>query len=1176
MKENIESQTDKEKIQIELPLSINNNSNQYSTLTDLPKNCVRIKNKEAEGETKIKTIECLKLPIEKFILFIFLSIITIGIIPLFAKWYIGFRKKMLYTSVSFPEAQYFYITSTDEKIYIEKKLIFTQSAELEKIDRIYFENNLLKYIYNIEKDFFECLEFFDFENINFKNFTENNSLKGLTKTILDRRISTYGKCQLNIPIPTIFAYLAEVLTGPFYILQYLSVILWIAEEFILFSIVLLVVTLLLTILNYIFVRISMLKIKELAGTNSQIKILRDNKSLNNEDIINYSASEELAPGDIFILDKINTLVPCDCLLLSGDALLNESMLNGESTPVAKNSIPNIDMPFNFNDAKNHILFDGTKILELKNTKYNFVYAMALRTGFTSLKGQLVRTVVFPKKTKDEFSSQVIKFILTYAILFGIIYIIYLVKMIEYKLPTRYIVFRLLDAILYVIPPTLTIYLSCCTTFSIIRLKWKRILGLQPDKIIPAGKIDVCCFDKTGTLTKNDIDVIGYLDLEIKNFNEKKNFERNSEENLNLKIIDSINRTHKLCSESIFFKLFSTCHSIHRINNELLGDSLDLQMFKFSQWEYQTNPDPNVKFSVAYNTNLNILDILKVYEFSSESMRMSVIAKDRDLNKTYCFTKGAPEIITKLCKENTIPENQKKILEILSMKGYRILGICYKELSLNIADLNSFTRESAEIDSIFLGFLISENKLKPDTAECILNLRKANIEIKIISGDNPLTTVQASREANITEKEIPVLLIDVLKNNNFSEEINFKIINSFNFTNTNNNSFDLIINQKDLIENNLEQESNILTEYQRLNFILENHSSKCIAITGNLLDYLFLHLKKIEKNKKSEKNKLSDKDLQIINLNKLIFEKCKIFSRMKPEHKAKIVENLQKLNYNVAMIGDGANDCSALKQADIGISFSEAEASFSAPFSSLDTSINCVEKVLLEGRATLLNYIEVFQYIMSSAFIKYFANMILSFSMSYFNDFQFFYVSYLSVLPATLLLGTSPPVDKICLHKPPQDLMGVNNLISIYGQNAISAFALITINFVLKNSSFYFYIPILDNGNLRTKGMENTSLVMVVNILFVFSIFAFVVSSPFKKRFYYNVPLTIWLTIVLIYNTAIIFKRNIGFGGLEYVEFPAFFNFQIFLISYGFGIGMILLQEVLKFYLYNKRLCKKKI
>ena len=49
----------------------------------------------------------------------------------------------------------------------------------------------------------------------------------------------------------------------------------------------------------------------------------------------------------------------------------------------------------------------------------------------------------------------------------------------------------------------------------------------------------------------------------------------------------------------------------------------------------------------------------------------------------------------------------------------------------------------------------------------------------------------------------------------------------------------------------------------------------------------------------------------------------VFARTKPNDKAKIVLVYQHMNKKVAMCGDGANDCGALKQADIGLSLSQA-------------------------------------------------------------------------------------------------------------------------------------------------------------------------------------------------------------------------------------------------------------
>ena len=69
-----------------------------------------------------------------------------------------------------------------------------------------------------------------------------------------------------------------------------------------------------------------------------------------------------------------------------------------------------------------------------------------------------------------------------------------------------------------------------------------------------------------------------------------------------------------------------------------------------------------------------------------------------------------------------------------------------------------------------------------------------------------------------------------------------------------------------------------------------------------------------------------------------------------------------------MCGDGANDCSALKAAHVGISLSEAEASIAAPFTSripdiryqsviadypMNIFFSCVVHLIKEGRAALV-------------------------------------------------------------------------------------------------------------------------------------------------------------------------------------------------------------------------------
>ena len=90
-------------------------------------------------------------------------------------------------------------------------------------------------------------------------------------------------------------------------------------------------------------------------------------------------------------------------------------------------------------------------------------------------------------------------------------------------------------------------------------------------------------------------------------------------------------------------------------------------------------------------------------------------------------------------------------------------------------------------------------------------------------------------------------------------------------------------------------------------------------------------------------------------------KAQIFARMSPDEKNEVVERLQGLGYTVLMCGDGANDCAALKAADVGLSLSEAEASVAAPFTSRTPDISCVLEVIKEGRAALVTSFSCFKY-----------------------------------------------------------------------------------------------------------------------------------------------------------------------------------------------------------------------
>ena len=92
----------------------------------------------------------------------------------------------------------------------------------------------------------------------------------------------------------------------------------------------------------------------------------------------------------------------------------------------------------------------------------------------------------------------------------------------------------------------------------------------------------------------------------------------------------------------------------------------------------------------------------------------------------------------------------------------------------------------------------------------------------------------------------------------------------------------------------------------------------IAITGDTFERLW----KL-KSKYLLKKELQDKIY--FETFKTVLKYCYIFARMSPEQKTLLVECLREEKFTVCMCGDGANDCGALRAADVGLSLSFEEA-----------------------------------------------------------------------------------------------------------------------------------------------------------------------------------------------------------------------------------------------------------
>lgn len=82
----------------------------------------------------------------------------------------------------------------------------------------------------------------------------------------------------------------------------------------------------------------------------------------------------------------------------------------------------------------------------------------------------------------------------------------------------------------------------------------------------------------------------------------------------------------------------------------------------------------------------------------------------------------------------------------------------------------------------------------------------------------------------------------------------------------------------------------------------------------------------------------------------------VFGRVKPHQKKMIIKALQNKGHTVAMVGDGVNDCLALKQSDCAVTLGNASdaAKSVSQIILLDSDFSNMPKVVNEGRRTINN------------------------------------------------------------------------------------------------------------------------------------------------------------------------------------------------------------------------------
>ncbi|PSL47906.1 Mg2+-importing ATPase [Chitinophaga niastensis] len=411
----------------------------------------------------------------------------------------------------------------------------------------------------------------------------------------------------------------------------------------------------------------------LAMVRIKATVIRNNKS---GDI----PVEEIVPGDVILLHA-GDLIPADCLIMeSSELFIDEATFTGETFPVEK--LPGVLPEDTVLAKRTNALFMGSHVIS--GTAKALVVKTGTATEFGHISQSLKTTI-----PETEFAHGIRKFgYLLMQITMIMVILIFTTNVMLHKPILESLLFTLAIAV-GLTPQLLPAIITVNMASGARRMAAKQVIVKRLSSIENFGSMDTLCSDKTGTLTEGKVKVHEASDC----YGQQNN------------------------AVLALAKMNSTLQQGFKNPIDEAIAALDL-------------PD----FHEA--TRLDEIP----YDFIRKRLTLLVQAAD---HPPMLITKGALNQVTAVCNRalnaagavipiEGLSTQIQQTYESLSAKGYRTLGIAYKDWKNN-----GIIHKEDEKEMIFAGFVSLYDPPKAGIADTINELRALGIQLKVITGDNAL-------------------------------------------------------------------------------------------------------------------------------------------------------------------------------------------------------------------------------------------------------------------------------------------------------------------------------------------------------------------------------------------------------------------------------------------------------
>ena len=292
------------------------------------------------------------------------------------------------------------------------------------------------------------------------------------------------------------------------------------------------------------------------------------------------------------------------------------------------------------------------------------------------------------------------------------------KLITYTLDTLMIAVTL---VVVAVPEGLPMAVTLSLAYSMTRMMKTNNLVRKMHACETMGATTVICTDKTGTLTQNQMQVhdTNFYGLSAQTLG-------NDKESLLIEEGIAVNSTASLD--------YSDAEAVKVLGNPTEGALL--------LWLK--------KAGVDYLNLRESAEVLEELPFSTERKYMATIVKSSLFEgKTILYVKGAPEIVSGLCKniENNVSKTdiENQLVEYQN-QAMRTLGFAYQIIDSK-ADV--FKDGKVVADNLtFMGVVAISDPVRLDVPAAVAECMNAGINVKIVTGDTPGTAKEIGRQIGL--------------------------------------------------------------------------------------------------------------------------------------------------------------------------------------------------------------------------------------------------------------------------------------------------------------------------------------------------------------------------------------------------------------------------------------------